>query len=151
MEKKDTLSSCSESEEQQMQLIQDKSKESCMIDEEQLHKESVDSRLNKDICRRQWKSYTSKALDLFCNIEPPYIYDEEPMAEVPVTADNNVFATRQHHTEQHEFNNEGEVDHDAEQSHDIRPLPAKLTCNQTTELSNQSLESENTYLKKIVA
>ncbi|GJV00352.1 hypothetical protein Tco_1329622 [Tanacetum coccineum] len=31
MEKKDTLSSCSESEEQQMQLIQDKSKESCMV------------------------------------------------------------------------------------------------------------------------
>ncbi|GKD07010.1 hypothetical protein Tco_1186695 [Tanacetum coccineum] len=32
MEKKDTLSSCSDSEKQQMQLIQDKSKESCMWD-----------------------------------------------------------------------------------------------------------------------
>ncbi|GKG42258.1 hypothetical protein Tco_0476556, partial [Tanacetum coccineum] len=60
-------------------------------------------------------------------IEP--IYDEESIAKVPMTADNNVFATRQHHTEQHEFNNEGKVDQDAEQSHDIRPLLAKLIDN----------------------
>ncbi|GJR30567.1 hypothetical protein Tco_1106799 [Tanacetum coccineum] len=37
MEKKDTLSSCSESEEQQMQLIQDKSKESCMVSFQRIH------------------------------------------------------------------------------------------------------------------
>ncbi|GJW83509.1 hypothetical protein Tco_0156654 [Tanacetum coccineum] len=37
MEKKDTLSSCSDSEKQQMQLIQDKSKESCMVSFQQLH------------------------------------------------------------------------------------------------------------------
>ncbi|GKB57364.1 hypothetical protein Tco_0913550 [Tanacetum coccineum] len=37
MEKKDTLSSCSDSEIQQMQLIQDKSKESCMVSFQQLH------------------------------------------------------------------------------------------------------------------
>ncbi|GJU55789.1 hypothetical protein Tco_1229503 [Tanacetum coccineum] len=49
------------------------------------------------------------------------VYDEEPMAE------------------------------NAEQCHDIHPLPAKLTDNQITELSNQSLESKNIYLKKIVA
>ncbi|GJV04941.1 hypothetical protein Tco_1338510 [Tanacetum coccineum] len=42
------------------------------------------------------------------------------------------------------------VDQDAEQSHDIRPLPAKLTDNQITKLSNQSLEFENTYLKQTV-
>ncbi|GJV94560.1 hypothetical protein Tco_1546137 [Tanacetum coccineum] len=46
------------------------------------------------------------------------------------------------HTEQPEFNNEGKVDQNAEQCHDIRPLPAKLTDNKTTKLSNQSLESE---------
>nr|GEZ71917.1 hypothetical protein [Tanacetum cinerariifolium] len=34
------------------------------------------------------------------------IYDEEPMAEVQTTAEINVFATGQHHTEQPEFNNE---------------------------------------------
>ncbi|GJR79764.1 hypothetical protein Tco_0150549 [Tanacetum coccineum] len=55
------------------------------------------------------------------------------------------------HTEQPEFNNEGKVDQNAEQCHDIRPLPAKLTDDKTIELSDQSLESENVCLKKIVA
>ncbi|GJV99075.1 hypothetical protein Tco_1554327 [Tanacetum coccineum] len=66
-------------------------------------------------------------------------------------ADDNVSATGQQHTEQPEFNNEGKVDQNAEQCHDIRPLPAKLTDDKTTELSNQSLESENVCLKKTVA
>ncbi|GJV14383.1 hypothetical protein Tco_1359706 [Tanacetum coccineum] len=78
------------------------------------------------------------------------VYDEEPMAQVQLTAECNVFAIRQQHTEQPEFNNEGEVDQNAEQCHDKRPLPAKLTDNQTTELSKQSLESENICLKKTV-
>ncbi|GKA71106.1 hypothetical protein Tco_0777245, partial [Tanacetum coccineum] len=79
------------------------------------------------------------------------IYDEEPMAEVQTTAKINIFAIRQQHTEQPEFNNEGEVDQNAKQCHDTRPLPAKLTDNQTTELSNQSLKSKNICLKKTVA
>ncbi|GJU80054.1 hypothetical protein Tco_1282419 [Tanacetum coccineum] len=83
------------------------------------------------------------------NIRP--IYDEEPMAEVQMTAEINIFATGQQHTEQPEFNNEGEVDQNAEQCHDTCPLPAKLTDNQTTELSNQSLKFENICLKKTVA
>nr|GEY63671.1 hypothetical protein [Tanacetum cinerariifolium]GEY71499.1 hypothetical protein [Tanacetum cinerariifolium] len=37
METKDTLSSCSDSEEQQMQQIQDKAKKSCMVSFRQLH------------------------------------------------------------------------------------------------------------------
>ncbi|GJS91011.1 hypothetical protein Tco_0773647 [Tanacetum coccineum] len=36
------------------------------------------------------------------------IYDKEPMAEVQTTAEINVFATGQQHTEQPEFNNERE-------------------------------------------
>ncbi|GJS76473.1 retrovirus-related pol polyprotein from transposon TNT 1-94 [Tanacetum coccineum] len=79
------------------------------------------------------------------------IYDEEPMVEVQTTADINIFATGQQHTEQPEFNNEGKVDQNAKQCHDTCPLPAKLTDNQTTELLNQSLESENIRLKKTVA
>ncbi|GJW94436.1 hypothetical protein Tco_0174108 [Tanacetum coccineum] len=79
------------------------------------------------------------------------IYDEEPMAEVQLTTDNNVFATRKKHSEQPDFNNEGEVDQNTEQCHDTCPLPAKLTDYQTIELSNQSLESKNTCLKKTVA
>ncbi|GJS89925.1 hypothetical protein Tco_0772561 [Tanacetum coccineum] len=81
--------------------------------------------------------------DAHVDIRP--IYDEEPMAEVQTTAEINVFATGQQHTEQLEFNNEGEVDQNAEQWHDTCPLPAKLTDNQTTKLSNQSLESENIF------
>ncbi|GJS84601.1 hypothetical protein Tco_0751142 [Tanacetum coccineum] len=79
------------------------------------------------------------------------MYDEEPMAEVQTTAEINVFAIGQQHTEQPEFNNNGEVDQNAEQCHDTCPLPATLTDNQTTELSNQSLESKNILLKKTVA
>ncbi|GKC26913.1 hypothetical protein Tco_1034207 [Tanacetum coccineum] len=73
------------------------------------------------------------------------------MAEVQLTTECNVFAIGQQHVEQLEFNNEGEVDQNAEQRHDIRPLPAKLTDNKKTKLSNQSLDSENICLKKIVA
>ncbi|GJZ01781.1 hypothetical protein Tco_0519742 [Tanacetum coccineum] len=58
-----------------------------------------------------------------------HVYDEEPMAEVQSTAEINVFATGQQHTEQPKFNNEGEVDQNAKQCHDTRPLPAKLTDN----------------------
>ncbi|GJZ48955.1 hypothetical protein Tco_0603145 [Tanacetum coccineum] len=79
------------------------------------------------------------------------IYDEEPMAEVQTTTEINVFATGQQHTEQPVFNNEGEVDQNAEQCHDTCPLLAKLTDNQTTQLLNQSFESENVCLKKTVA
>ncbi|GJW25525.1 retrovirus-related pol polyprotein from transposon TNT 1-94 [Tanacetum coccineum] len=57
----------------------------------------------------------------------------------------------QQHTEQPEFNNEGEVDQNVDQCYDTRPLPAILTNNRTTELSNQLLESKNVCLKKTVA
>ncbi|GJW00723.1 hypothetical protein Tco_1555974 [Tanacetum coccineum] len=79
------------------------------------------------------------------------IYDEEPMAEVQTIAEINVLATRQQHTEQPEFNNEGEVDQNTEQYHDTFPLHAKLNNNQKTKLLNQSLESENICLKKTIA
>ncbi|GKB54553.1 hypothetical protein Tco_0905306, partial [Tanacetum coccineum] len=55
------------------------------------------------------------------------IYDEEPIAEVQLTVDNNVFATRQLHTEQPEFIDEGKVDQNVAQCHEKRPLPAQLT------------------------
>ncbi|GKF47698.1 hypothetical protein Tco_0137500, partial [Tanacetum coccineum] len=41
------------------------------------------------------------------------------MAEVQMTADDNVSATGQQHTKQPEFINKGEVDQNAEQCHDI--------------------------------
>ncbi|GJY46312.1 hypothetical protein Tco_0435375 [Tanacetum coccineum] len=79
------------------------------------------------------------------------IDNEEPMAEVQTTADDNVSATGQQHTEQPESNNEGEVDQNADQCYDTCPLPAKLTNDKTIKLSNQLLEFENICLKKTVA
>ncbi|GJT98397.1 hypothetical protein Tco_1093915 [Tanacetum coccineum] len=52
------------------------------------------------------------------------IYDEEPIAEVQMTVEINVFAIGQQHAEQPEFTNEGEFDQNAEQCHNIRPLLA---------------------------
>ncbi|GJZ29020.1 hypothetical protein Tco_0573667 [Tanacetum coccineum] len=44
------------------------------------------------------------------NVDTRPVYDEEPMAYVQLTNKCNNFATGQQHTEQPEFNNEGEVD-----------------------------------------
>ncbi|GJY26806.1 hypothetical protein Tco_0401532 [Tanacetum coccineum] len=148
------------------------------IDERALHKREHDRRVNeRQTQTTEEKVDSSKALDASlviiesngtesqeqdtssrsgndshaddADIRP--ISDEEPMAEVQTTAEINVFAIGQQHTEQPELNNEGEVDQNAEQCHDTCPLPATLTDNQTTEFSNQSLESENIRLKKTVA
>ncbi|GJZ08187.1 hypothetical protein Tco_0542470 [Tanacetum coccineum] len=148
------------------------------IEKRALHKMEYDSRVNERLMQTtEEKVDSSKALDASlviiesngtesqkqdtssrsgndahvndADIRP--IYNEEPMAEVQMTADDNVSATGQQHTEQPEFINEGEVDQNAEQCHEICPLPAKLTDDKTTELSNQSLESENVCLKKTVA
>ncbi|GKD41326.1 hypothetical protein Tco_1261533 [Tanacetum coccineum] len=148
------------------------------INERALHKREYDTRVNeRQMQTKEGKVDTSKALDASlvdtesngtesdkqetsnksgndahvddAEIRP--IYDKEPMAEVQLTAECIVFATGQQHAEQPEFKNEGEVDQNAEQCHDTHPLPDKLTDHQTTELSNQSLEYENIYLKKTVA
>nr|GEZ63645.1 reverse transcriptase domain-containing protein [Tanacetum cinerariifolium] len=154
METKDTLSSCSNSEAQQMQQIQDKAKKSCMAilefhDTLHQHLESVKNSIaERAQLKREYDSWmnerqmqtteekvdTSKAMDASsvdtksrrteskeqdtisssgndahddgADIRP--IYNEEPMAKVQTTAEINVFAIRQHHTEQPEFNNDGE-------------------------------------------
>ncbi|GJR53719.1 hypothetical protein Tco_1404240 [Tanacetum coccineum] len=124
-------------------LIQNMESVKKSIDKRALHKIEYNT---ESRCRQQKKRSGNDAHADDADIKP--IYDEEPMAEVQTTAKNNVFATGQHHTEQPEFNNEGEVDQNADQCHDKCPLPAKLTDNQTTKLSNQSLESENISLKE---
>ncbi|GJR83472.1 hypothetical protein Tco_0154257 [Tanacetum coccineum] len=149
METKDTLSSCSDSEEQQMQQNQDKAKKSCMVNERQMQttEENVDTSKALDASLVDTKSSgtESKEQDTSsrsgndahaddAGIRP--IYVKEPMAEVQTTPEINVFATGQQHTKQPEFNNKGEVDQKAEQCHDKCPLPTKLTDNQITELSN---------------
>ncbi|GJU43431.1 hypothetical protein Tco_1200697 [Tanacetum coccineum] len=146
------------------------------IGERAMHKMEYDSRVNERLIQTTEKKIdTSNVLDALdassviiesngtesqkqdtssrsrndADIRP--IYDEEPMAEVQLTAEINVFAIGQQHTEQPELNNEGEVDQNAEQCPNTCPLPATLTDNQTTEFSNQSLEFENIRLKKTVA
>ncbi|GKA30906.1 hypothetical protein Tco_0717211 [Tanacetum coccineum] len=124
------------------------------IDKREIHKREYDSRVNeRQMQTTEGNVDTCKALDASLvnterNIRP--IYDEEPMAKVQITTKINVFAIGQQHTEQPEFNNEGEVDQNAEQCHDTCPF-LKLTDNQITKLSNQSLKSENICLKKTVA
>ncbi|GJW74478.1 hypothetical protein Tco_0133848 [Tanacetum coccineum] len=103
------------------------------IDERTLHKMEYDSRVNeRQTQTTEEKIDTSNALDaldassviiesngtesqkqMILNEQP--IYDEEPMAEVQMTADDNVYATGQQHTEQPESNNKGEVDQNADQ------------------------------------
>ncbi|GKA77670.1 hypothetical protein Tco_0784207 [Tanacetum coccineum] len=132
--------------ERQMQTTEDKVDSSKALDASLVDTESSGTTLKEqDTSSRSGNDAHADDAD----IRP--IYDEEPMAEVQTTAEINIFATGQQHTEQPEFNNEGKVDQNAEQCHDTCPLPAKLTDNQTTELSNQSLESENIRLKKTVA
>ncbi|GJX70518.1 hypothetical protein Tco_0307689 [Tanacetum coccineum] len=79
------------------------------------------------------------------------IYDEEPMAEVQLTAECNIFAIGQQHTEQPKIINEGRVDQYPEQRQVKSPMLDSSPDNQTTDYSKQSLESENILLKKTVA
>ncbi|GJV52731.1 hypothetical protein Tco_1448472 [Tanacetum coccineum] len=128
------------------------------VDKRALHKREYDNRVNeRQMQTTEEEVDTSKALDASlvntkssgtelgeqdtsnrsgndahaddADIKP--VYDKEPMAEVQMTDDDNVFAIGQHHTNQPEFNNEGEVDQNAKQCHDTDTcsLHAKLTDN----------------------
>ncbi|GJY01676.1 hypothetical protein Tco_0359828 [Tanacetum coccineum] len=66
------------------------------------------------------------------------IYDEEPLAEVQLTAECNIFV-------------EGRVDQYPETCQVKSPMLDSSPDNQTTEYSKQSLESENILLKETVA
>ncbi|GKB36929.1 hypothetical protein Tco_0881871 [Tanacetum coccineum] len=76
------------------------------------------------------------------------IYDEEPMAEVQLTAECNIFAIGQQHTEQPEIIVEGRVDQYPETCQVKSLMLDSSPDNQTTEYSKQSLESENILLKE---
>nr|GEY57737.1 hypothetical protein [Tanacetum cinerariifolium] len=118
------------------------------IDEKAQLKREYDSWMNeRQMQTTKEKVDTSKALDAssvdteskndahddVADIRP--IYDEEIMAKVQTTIEINVFAIGQQHTEQPELSNEGEVVQNADECHDICPLPAILTDNQIPEHS----------------
>ncbi|GJX36500.1 hypothetical protein Tco_0248057 [Tanacetum coccineum] len=79
------------------------------------------------------------------------IYDEKPMAEVQLTAECNIFAIGQQHTEQPEIINKGMVDQYPEQCQVKSLMLDSSPDNQTTDYSKQSLKSENILLRKTVA
>ncbi|GJV07143.1 hypothetical protein Tco_1344799 [Tanacetum coccineum] len=87
--------------------------------------------------------------DTDADIRP--IYDEEPMAEVQLTAECNIFAIGQQHTEQPEIIVEGMVDQYPETCQVKSSMLNSSPDNQTSEYSKQSLESENIFLKETVA
>ncbi|GJR61895.1 hypothetical protein Tco_1504057 [Tanacetum coccineum] len=134
----------SRANERQIQTTEEKIDTSNALDELDASSVIIESNVTES-----QKQDTSSRSGNDADIRP--IYDEEPMAEVQMTADDNVSATGQQHTEQPESNNEGEVDQNVDQCYDTHPLPAKLTDNTTTELLNQLLEFENICLKKTVA
>ncbi|GJR22202.1 hypothetical protein Tco_0970729 [Tanacetum coccineum] len=104
----------------------------------------TDSTVQDDNSRSGNDTYADDA-----NIRP--IYDEEPMVEVQLTAECNIFDIGQQHTDQPEITVEGRVDQYPEtcqvKSHMLDSSPD----NQTTKYSKQLLESENILLKKTVA
>nr|GEW20791.1 ribonuclease H [Tanacetum cinerariifolium] len=132
--------------ERQMQTTKEKVDTSKALDAS-----SVDTESNRTESKEHDISSRSgnDAHDDVADIKP--IYDEESMAEVQTTAEINVFAIGQQHTEQPEFNNEGEVVQNVEECHDTCPLLAIVTDNQIPKHSYQSLESKNSCLKKTVA
>ncbi|GKB58800.1 hypothetical protein Tco_0914986, partial [Tanacetum coccineum] len=88
----------------QMQTTEDKVDSSKALDASLVDTESSGTALKEqDTSSRSGNDAHADDAD----IRP--IYDEEPMAEVQTTAEINVFAIGQQHTEQPEFNNEGEV------------------------------------------
>ncbi|GJZ50539.1 hypothetical protein Tco_0604729 [Tanacetum coccineum] len=125
-------------------LIQHMESVKKLIDERAKHKEEYNSWVNE----RQMQT-TEDKVDLSKALDPSLVDIESSGTALKEQYTSS--RIRQQHTEQPEFNNKGEADQNAEQCHDICPLPATLTDNLTTELSNQSLESKNIRLKKTVA
>ncbi|GKD10634.1 hypothetical protein Tco_1190319 [Tanacetum coccineum] len=91
-------------ETQQMQTTEDKVDSSKALDASLVDTESSGTTLKRSkIQAAEFRDMINMLDD--ADIRP--IYDEEPMTEVQTTAEINIFATRQQHTEQPEFNNEG--------------------------------------------
>ncbi|GJU47927.1 hypothetical protein Tco_1217482 [Tanacetum coccineum] len=101
------------------------------IDERSLHKREYDRRIF---------SFSTTTVDS----EPPdgSNIDITNLYECIQTLDSSACTS---------INVQGEVDQNAKQCHDAHPLPAKLTDNQTTELSNQSLKNQSFVLDNTTA
>ncbi|GKB43932.1 hypothetical protein Tco_0888874 [Tanacetum coccineum] len=118
------------------------------IEKRALHKMEYDSRVNERLMQTtEEKVDSSKALDAS-------LVDTESSGTALKEQDTSSRSGNDAHVDDADIRpiyNEEPMAENAEQCHDTCPLPATLTDNQTTELSNQSLESENIRLKKTVA
>ncbi|GJY55599.1 retrovirus-related pol polyprotein from transposon TNT 1-94 [Tanacetum coccineum] len=109
------------------------------------------------------------------NVDINFVNDKQPMAEVQLSAEHNILANEQQHSEQSESvydiyllekvdrntipestdmsHRGGEIDQnaDAKKCQVSYPLPDPSFDNMTTEFSNQFLESKNISLKKTIA
>nr|GEU73702.1 Gag-Pol polyprotein [Tanacetum cinerariifolium] len=92
------------------------------------------------------KELDASSVDIESNIRP--IYDEEPMAKVQTTAEIDVFAIGQHHTDQPEFNNEEEVVQNAEECHDTWKPMLQPHRNQSVVRQSTAFKSERPRISK---
>ncbi|GJY31731.1 hypothetical protein Tco_0415226 [Tanacetum coccineum] len=118
------------------------------INERALHKREYDGRVNEiQMHKKEEKVDTSKALDArLVNTESSMT--ESRKQDTSSRSGNNTHAND---ADIRPIYDEEPMAKNVEQCHDTPPWLAKLTDNKTPELSNQSLESKNILLKKIVA
>ncbi|GJZ31920.1 hypothetical protein Tco_0576967 [Tanacetum coccineum] len=118
------------------------------IDERALHKREYDIWVNeRQMQTTKDKVDSSKALDAS-------LVDIESSGTALKEQDTNSRLGNDAHADDANIRpiyDEDPMDENVEQCHDTCPLPANVNDNQTTELTNQSLELENIRLKKIVA
>ncbi|GJX94018.1 hypothetical protein Tco_0348604 [Tanacetum coccineum] len=96
---------------------------------EHCHKMEFDSRVNDRTNQTtEEKIDMSNALDALDASSTPS-FDDRPMSKVHLTADDNVYATGQQHTEQPESNNEGEIQKKGVCNCSIKNALRKLTGN----------------------
>nr|GEW66606.1 hypothetical protein [Tanacetum cinerariifolium] len=119
------------------------------IDERVQLKKEYDSWVNeRQMQTTKEKVDTSKAIDASSvhtesNIIP--IYDEEPMTTVQTTAEINVFAIGQQHTEQPEFNNEGEENKTLKKHYKELFDSIKITRAKTTEHTTSLIATNDKF------
>ncbi|GJW06090.1 hypothetical protein Tco_1568513 [Tanacetum coccineum] len=129
-------------------LIQDMKSVKKSIDERALHKREYDTRVNeRQIQTTEGKIDTGKALDAS-------LVNTESSGTELKEQDTSSRSGNDAHADDADIRliyDEETIAKNAEQCHDTSPLLSKLTDNQRTELSNQSLESKNICLRKTIA
>ncbi|GKE42845.1 hypothetical protein Tco_1470129, partial [Tanacetum coccineum] len=117
------------------------------IDERAKHKEEYNSWVNeRQMQTSEDKVDSSKALDAS-------LVDTKSSGSALKEQDTSSRSGNDAHADDADIrpiHDEEPMAENAEQRHDACPLPATLTDNQTIELSNQSIKSENIRLKKTV-